>query len=410
MGLLDYFQRKDSVIVNAAKKKGRALTDAMSIMQLDRSKAEISKWRSALTAWESVEAPDRTEMIRLYKEIELDDQVTAKFYSILSALSGADFEVTSGDKVDPEKTALFRKYWFEKFIKFFVEAEMQGYSLVQFPEYDPVKGYEADNMITIPREYVQPDRAFVRRSIGDSNGIEYLTDKNVMNIVIGIGDPHEKGLFCNVAPVYIYKKNAVAYWSNYQAKFGIPPIIAKTDLNDETRKDDLAKFLKNMVSNTFVITDISDEILPLPVGSIDGYLTYRNMVEVLNSAISKALEGQTMTADNGSSNSQAQVHERMAESWHLARLRRLESVVNDKLIPKMILDGAPLSDGDVFRFRQNEDAVDIIDKIVKLSQAGYKADPEWVSEATGIPVEAVQASEASAQAKLQANARLFDFF
>jgi hypothetical protein len=409
MGLLDYFQRKDNGIVNVTKKKGRALTDAMSIMQLDRSKAEISKWRSALTAWESVEAPDRTEMIRLYKEIEFDDQVSAKFHSIVSALSGADFEILAGDKPDPDKTALFRKYWFEKFIKHFVEAEMQGYSLLQFPDYDPLKGYAADDLIVIPREYVQPDRGFVRKSIGDSNGIEYMIQKDVMNQVIGIGDPQDKGLFCNIAPVYIYKKNAVAYWSNYQAKFGIPPIVAKTDLNDETRKDDLAKFLKQMVSNSFVITDISDEIVALPVGSIDGYLTYRNMIEVMNSAISKALEGQTMTADNGSSNSQAQVHERMAESWHLARLRRLESVVNDKLIPKMIFDGAPLSDGDVFHFRQNEDAVDIIDKIVKLSQAGFMADAEWVSEATGIPVEIVQANSA-AQQKLQASARMFDFF
>ncbi len=403
MGLFDYFKTN---VVNAAppRKKGRALTDSITILQLDRSKAEISKWRTALSMWESTEAPDRTEMIRLYKEIELDDQVTAKVISIVSGIAGAEFEIISGEKPDPDKSAIFKQYWFEKFIKFFVEAELQGYSLVQFPEFDPVKGYDPDELICIPREYVQPDKGFVRRMIGDGSGIQYLTERTVMNTVIGIGDKHDKGLFCNIAPAYIYKKNAVAYWSNYQAKFGIPPIVAKTDLNDETRKDDLVKFLKQMSSNSFMVTDIADEIVTIPVGSIDGYQTYKNMIEVLNDAISKALEGQTMTTDDGGSRSQAEVHERMAEDWHQARLRRLEALVNGKLIPKMIIDGAQLSSDDVFQFRQRVDTKDVIDKIVKLSHAGYKADAEWVSEATGIPVEAVQAQLTGPQA------RALDFF
>jgi phage gp29-like protein len=163
-------------------------------------------------------------------------------------------------------------------------------------------------------------------------------------------------------------------------------MVAKTDLADETRKRDLAQFLKGMVNNSFLIADLADEIAPMATGGIDGYETYLNMINLLNDSISRTLEGQTMTSDNGSSRSQAEVHERTAEKWHMARLRRLESIINNKLIPKLIADGAPLATTDTFAFVSRENSNTIVDKVLKLSQAGYQVAPDWVTRQTGIPV------------------------
>jgi phage gp29-like protein len=226
--------------------------------------------------------------------------------------------------------------------------------------------------------------------------------------LIGIGDPHERGFFCSLAPLYIYKKNALAYWSNYQAKFGIPPVIAKTDLSNDQRVKDLSRFMQEMRSNSWLICDQEDEIQPMGTASVDGYLTYRNMIEVLTAGISKVIDGQTMTSDNGGSRAQGEVHERTSESWQVARLRNAERVINEKVIPLMIRDGFKLTEGDSFWFRKVEDDGAIIDKVQKLSLSGFTVDPQWIIDKIVIPV---TAAPVPSPAIKQMNAALgLDFF
>lgn len=413
LGLNINFDKPQShplAVSNAIQKKAKSVFDEMQLMQLDRAKQEIKDWRNAITSWESVQNPDRQYMIRLYNEIELDDMVKAKVETICNRISGSDFEIITGDKADPDKTAFFKAEWLHKFVKYFVESEMCGFSLVEVGGvFDPIKGYNPNDIKLIPRQYVQPDRGFVRRQMGDQNGINFF-EPPYNSIVLAIGDPDAKGLFCTIAPMYIYKKNALQLWANFQRKFGIPPVVAKTDLTDEVRKKDLAQFLKNMDTNPFLIADINDVIETLQGTSVDGFQTFKNSIELLNEGISIALEGQTMTTKSGSSLSQSEVHERVGEIWHMARLRRLEGWVNNVLMPKLITDGAPVSEGDIFRFIKRNDTATIADNLLKLSQAGYKATPEWVTQQTGIPVEAVQATTPTNGVNA-ANAKLgFDFF
>jgi hypothetical protein len=374
---------KQAESFNQLPKKGKSVLDKITITHLDRTKAEISHWRNALDAWENPLLRDRLEMYRLYQEIALDDQVTTKLQTIVNSITGSEFEVYTGETLNEEKTELFRGEWFTKFIRFFVEAEMYGFSLVELTETEHL-GYKAGKVLLIPRENVKPEKEAVLVSLYSHDLIPFN------NTVIGIGDAYDKGLFCQIAPIYIYKKNALAYWANYQSKFGIPPVVAKTDLSNDERKRDLAAFLTQMRSNSFLVADRDDEIMQLDAGSNDGFQTFLNLINLCNESISKVMDGQTMTSDNGSSYSQSEVHERVADSFLMSRLRKLERIVNGKLIPKMAADGLGLTENDKFYFKKTDESGETIDKVLKLSQAGYKVDAEWLSETTGIPLTSVE--------------------
>ena len=58
--------------------------------------------------------------------------------------------------------------------------------------------------------------------------------------------------------------------------------------------------------------------------------------------MSKGVLGQTMTIDNGSSQSQSETHLEVFENICAADAKLIEYIINDDLIPKMIKLGFPL--------------------------------------------------------------------
>src|SRR6056297_2927781 len=65
----------------------------IQVLQLERTKADIDAWRDALNYAEDVEAPDRTELIRLYNEVLLDDGVSGFIESLENRINASEFNV-----------------------------------------------------------------------------------------------------------------------------------------------------------------------------------------------------------------------------------------------------------------------------------------------------------------------------
>lgn len=398
-GLLTKSEAREMTATEVANflqsKKGKQLVTQLQIESLDRAKADVAGWRLALEAWEEelFDFPDRYLMIQLYKEIENDDDIATHFDTICKRIEGAAFEVgtKTGEKFNPDidKTELFKDTWFEKVIRLIVESEMQGFTLVDV--FKPTgEIYDDDCFQLVPREYVIPELEKVRKrqqvniDLIDMNAPEFAPR------LMRIGDKKAKGLFNNMALLYIYKKNALAFWSNYQSKFGIPPVIAKTDLNNKTKVDSIVDFLSKMRQNTFSIVGIDDEIQILNGVDTDAFKTFQEMINHCGKQMSKVMEGQTMTSNDGSSRSQAEVHQDTSNEFHLARLRRVERIINKHLVPIMIQDGF-LAKGDKFRFKELKDIDAIIERLVKLKQAGFTMSAEDASELTGYTLVEVQA-------------------
>jgi hypothetical protein len=400
MGLFGLYTRTevDNITKLAYKqneeKRKNAIIDDIIFKNLDRAKADIEKWRNAILDWENWITPDRYEMMQLYAEIEQDDAVKTHLTTVLKRIGGTVFEVgkINGEQfeIDQEKTDLLSSDWFFSIVKHIIESEMKGFAIVEvFPDTDG-DGRDCDDVQLIPRQLIVPEWHRIKlRPQATTEMIDYTLPEFIDHILL-LGDKTDKGLYNNIAPLYIYKKNALSFWANYQAKFGIPPVIVKTDLTNKVKTESLKSFLEQMRSNTFGLVGYDDEVEILQTSSSsDIYQTYLELIEYTNGQIAKIIEGQTMTSSNGSSRSQAEVHERTAEIFHLDRLRMIERVVNKQLFPILTRQGDSF-DGYVFRYKEMKDVDEVVDRVVKLSQAGFTLDANELGTIVGLNLQVKQ--------------------
>src|SRR6056297_3462001 len=73
----------------------RGLGEKIVLEQLDRTKANIEDWRNALLEAEDVDFPDRTELLRLWQEVLLDDTVSAFIEDLQNKILAADFDIVN---------------------------------------------------------------------------------------------------------------------------------------------------------------------------------------------------------------------------------------------------------------------------------------------------------------------------
>ncbi|MCF8218718.1 MAG: DUF935 domain-containing protein [Bacteroidales bacterium] len=355
--------------------------------------SDIKSWREALEMWDNNISPNRAEMQLLYREASIDDMVVTKFNILTERIKGTEYEIAgANDTVDEDKTVILNSKWFNKIIKHYVESIFYGYTLVQIPlrpNPDSNTGdlYDIRDIKLIPRTHVVPEWGGIRKYTYSDNEILYYTKQKYMNRLIEFNDIDEYGLFVSIMPHYIYKKNALFFWSGYQSKFGITPIIVKTDLDDSENTDKLEEFLRSMASNSYALINRHDEMEALNGVSTDASATFEKMKDTCDASISRIIDGGTMTSVQGSSRSQAEVHENTSELLHLGRLLEFKRVINKQLIPKLIAQGV-LAEGDYFRIKDTKDIDAIISRILKLSQAGYLVSEELIEELTGFEVSA----------------------
>ncbi len=417
MALFDFLKPKPQPQEVVAKEtqsldKNKSLADFSDIYSkpIDRAKADVQLWRDGLTEWERPDYPDRYSTQQLYKEIALDDSVKTHLNSILYKILGTEFEVgtKNADKFEPnsEKTDFLKKAWFEMVINYALESEMYGFTLVELKP--AVNGtYTTDLVNLIERHLVIPEKNEVRKYARvNQNTVDY-TNPIYADRLLQIGDKNDKGLFNNLAVLYIYKKNALAFWSNYQSKFGVPPVIVQTDLTNQQGVNTLVSFLQEMRSNSFALVSPEDNVSVLNGVGTDAHQTFNELIKWCDGQIAKVLEGQTMTSADGSSRSQAEVHERVSESWNLARLRRIERVVNEQLFPILNRDSLGYENL-VFRFKEKKDIDSIINRALILSQAGYKIESQYLSEAIGMPLETIETEMKETQNILNAVNNLYN--
>lgn len=397
MAILGFYTKKEaSEMASDALKaamKNKSIIDSLTVESLDRAKADVQAWRDGLEEWEDEKLPDRYTTMQLYQEIIQDDSVSTHLNTIISRICGTAFEIgTQNGKdftPDDELTAKLRKSWIDEVIRLIVESEMMGFTLV---EITPTKGaeYTTDSIRNVPRELLMPEFNKMRLRQQVNTEFLYYTEPQYVTRLMQLGHKTSKGLFNNLALLYIYKKNALAFWANYQAKFGIPPLVIKTDLTNKQTTDALTSFAQEMRNNSFTLVNYNDEITALSGVAVDAFQTFKELIDHCDRQIAKVLEGQTMTSNDGSSRSQAEVHERTSDEWHQARLRRVERAINSQLLPIMERDGMQIG-GKIFRFKDIKDIDKIIDRLVKLKQAGFAMDEAQASEMTGYTLTVQQA-------------------
>ena len=122
MELLDKIQNYLSPTKPQVRGSGRK-SQQIIVEQLDRAKADVANWRNALDEWEDVSHPDRTEMMRLYQEMIMDDTIAGFIDGLVNRLLGSDLHITNNEE-DVDRPNVLDSQWFEALVRSFILSEL----------------------------------------------------------------------------------------------------------------------------------------------------------------------------------------------------------------------------------------------------------------------------------------------
>lgn len=389
--ILSRFNPQSPSGIETPRRRSNKILSQTVQQQLFRANQQIETWRDAINEAEDIHTPDRTELIRLYEDLKIDDQLTAAINNRILQVMGSKFFIyNANNEVDEKASEIFEQPWFETFCKEVINSRFYGYSLIQLGD---VTSNGFDGVEAVKREYVDPIRRGVKKGIYETINLVSFDDPIYKPWLIFV-DSKDLGLFNQCAPLVIWKKNAYQFWSNFGELFGVPWRVGKTNVEDKVRRQNMYKMLEDMGSAPYAVIDEEDELNLIESQKTDAHQVFSGLIEKADSGISKLILGQTMTMDNGSSRSQAEVHERVGDYIILSDKKLLKRVVNFELIPRMVRLG--LIPNNLYFDYDNEEKLDFeqrLNAIDILKRSGFKISPETILELTGIEVEEKEEQE-----------------
>lgn len=351
--------------------------------QIYRISQDIGKWRTALTAAENVNNPQRYWLLQTYNDIILDAHTTACIQQRKNLTLSRNFCVMNKDKSENEQlTEMLESQWFRDFLDLSLDSMFWGYSLIQF---DSLVNDNFNEVNLVPRQFVKPEFSIVTKNWGDTVGINYK-EAPYNEFCIGVGKPRDLGLLNKVAPLVIWKKNALSAWAQHQEIFGSPIRIGKTSSRDKKTTDNMDNMLKNMGVAAWGRFDTSDIIELIESNKADAYMVFDMMIERCNSEIAKLILGQTGTTAEKSFVGSAEVHERILKQYGENDEHFIENVLNYQLIP--MLEGLGIKFNGAKIETEEDDELGLVErsKIDLELLKYYEIDPEYIEKTYGTPV------------------------
>jgi hypothetical protein len=378
-------------------KQAKRVADRIFKMQLYRSRQRLTEWKNAVLSAESEIYPDRTQLTELYQEVVNDLHMWSVMQTItLRVLATGFIAEKSDDVVDDEATITLRSKWFRDILKFFIESKFYGFSLVQI---GGVHGAKLIDNELIPRQYVVPEmRAvkllpFSRLAKGeklDSKSAISFDDPVYGKWLIPLGDRSDLGLLQKTAPAIILKKEMLSAWAEFGEVFGMPFRTMYSATDNQAERAKLESMLSGMGRAAWALLDTDDKFELKETSRTDAFKVYDAFIERMNSEISKGIVGQTMTSDDGSSQSQATVHQNLLDQIVSAYLADAADTINDVVFPKLFALGV-LKPGVRFAWDMERQlsAMDLIKIVSELSKLG-DIPLDWISDAFDIPIDEKQ--------------------
>lgn len=255
----------------------------------------------------------------IYEQVLSDPQVKACFEQRRNAVTSCEWQVEAASDRRVDKKAAewvekqIRAVGFDNLTDKMLYSVFYGYAVAEiiYKETEGLLGWDAIK--------VRNRRRFRFKADGE---LRMLTVQNSLD-----GEPCQKPYFWHIATgadhddepygiglghwcywPTLFKRNGIAFWLTFLEKFATPtakgtyPVNATAD-----EKNRLLQALSAIRSDSAVIfpEGMTAELLE---AARSGTADYKVLHDTMDEAISKAILGQTMTTDNGSSKSQAEVH------------------------------------------------------------------------------------------------------
>lgn len=312
-------------------------------------KADISIWNLAIRMAEDVTNPRRAFLLDIYRSTVKDGHVRGQMRTRRIKVTGEPFFLID-DKynVMQEHTELINKPWMRALITHFIDACFYGFSVVEFmrriPSTSKLVQEELTSPYLIPREHCIPEHGIIVLNPFDQQGIDYRHPA-LQDQILEMGDAYDLGLLETISRNVIYKQYSRTDWARHSEKFGMPIVAYNPPIGTTNEElEAIATGLANLGNNSWFVGKPGSDQLPqnLLDKAGDPYKMYLELMRYLDSENSVVLVGQNMTASDGSSLSQAEVHERILEEICLSDMQAWQDYCNSTLLPFLIRNGYPL--------------------------------------------------------------------
>lgn len=226
---------------------------------------------------------------------------------------------------------------------------------------------------------------------GSADGAEIPPYRMIVHAPpVAAGIPLLGGVARSALWAWVFKSYALRDWARFCELFGQPIRVGK--YHQGASPDDVAvlkqaAFSLGSDAAAVIPQEMALELIESGSKSASADL-YHKLIEYLDRQVSKAVLGQTMTTDDGSSLAQAKVHAEVRADILRADARALAATLARDLIAPIVRlnlgDDAPLPIL-TLRVEEPEDMAALADQVVKLTQVGMPVPQSWVREKFGIP-------------------------
>lgn len=311
---------------------------SIQIRTVDRSVKTLATWKQALVSAESLVQPVRQALYDLYADVIIDDHLISVMGKRRRAISRASISFQHNGEPVEAIQQLMAKQCFHKLLTYIIDARLYGYSLIQV---------DLLNLCVdlVPRPHVVPSRSLVVATPYEQTGIDY-TQPPYDRFYLGVGDTDDLGLLFPAAYCVLLKRGDITDWATFNEIFGQPLRKGTYDPLDPGQKTQLEQALANMGSAAWVVVPEGSDVEFSEANRTGAKDTFEAFAARMDKAISKIIIGQTMTTEDGSSRSQAEVHERVADEIVMDDLDFVIGYLNERLKPMLLAQGFPVSEGD----------------------------------------------------------------
>lgn len=376
-----------------ANDNARDLSSKAERVVLDLVKNSYSAYRRELDNWKvarmerlNVHDPYTNLLQDMYKDVMLDSHLTAICQHRILRVLNHDYVILDSKGVaDYDRSDFIQKKWFTDLLNYAMQSIFFEYSCMLLKGEKEIEGVEI-----IPREHIHVERKEILRQVYDRRGLpidKFPKDFLFAKLYDGIG------LLEKAAPLTVLKRHSWSSWDEFEQIFGMPIRIAKLGSMSSKVKDEVAGWLEKMGTASYGIFPEFADIEIKESNNRDAFNVFFKKIETVDAQLSVLINGQTMTTSDGSSRSQAEIHEHTQDEITRADQKYLLNWINDELVPVLRMRGYPINENERIGIEEVTDPHERMKIDEKLMQNGYKLTKEYIESTYGVELDVVQTTE-----------------
>src|SRR5574344_2452356 len=350
--------------------------------------------------------------VKVYKELLCDPHVFACIQSRKAGVMSLEWDINRG--VDKDKNAekiveVIKKLDINRLINDILDATMYGFQPIE------IIWNKIDNLILPTELKAKPVEWFC---FDDENQLKFRTKEHYF----GEDLPTHKFLCPQSNPRYenpygertlsrvfwpvTFKKGGLKFWVVFTEKYGMPHLIGKHPrgaTKEET--DNLADLLEQMVQDAIAVIPDDSSVEIQEANKSSSAAIFEKLIDKMNAEISKAILGQTLTTEIGSTGSYAasNTHFQVRQDIVDSDKKLVEKTVN-QLIRWIYEINFSNQDVPVFEMYQEEDVdLTLSQRDKTLSETGVKFTKEYFIKNYGLEDEDFDIREDAIPASPQFN-------